>query len=112
MSGLTVKMLTAAAALMIAMSFAPKETAAQSREYRTADRGPDYIGFRVLPGAKRAPSRRTAVRGSSQRVGGFSYNLQDSFDFEVLPPAPRDFGPYLDNSNVVVDGPISQDPYP
>lgn len=104
--------ITAAAGALLAVTLVPQDASAQSRGYKQAERG---IGYRVLPGARYLSGkryRRTAVRGESERVGGFSYNFRQSLDYDVLPPSPQDFGPNIDNSPVVTDGPISQDPYP
>ncbi len=101
-----------AVSALMAVTLVPPEVSAQSRGYKQVERG---IGYRVLPGARYLSGKRyrkTAVRGESDRVGGFSYNFRQSLDYDVLPPSPDDFGPNLDNSPVVTDGPISQDAYP
>lgn len=78
---------------------------AEARKAKVYERQNGKVTYRL--GGER---RRTGVLGYQRSVGGFTY--QDNLDLNMLPPSPKDLGPYQDFSPVNTDGPISSDPYP
>lgn len=55
-----------------------------------------HVIRRGLFGRRYVTVRKPRVRGFTARVGGYSFNVGKSYDYDPFSPPPRDFGPQHD----------------